>query len=464
MRATSGTAMSLLVALASAGASAGAAPPAAAAIGAGAPAPAQAAGGEGAARPEGERAAGTGAQAARRAPERVTFAEAVRRARVQAVTSVLSAEEVRRAQALLGQARSASLPLLTAQTSYTRLDSDRVANGVVLADRDQLAAAGVAQLPLVAPSRWVSWSHASEQVGVSRASDLDVQRTAAITAARAYLAILAQRRLVDVSRSARTIAQARYDFAHARRVGGIGNAVDELRAEQQLATGEAQLESAGVGLLTAQESLGVVTASSGPLDAAEEPRFDPRPAADAAAAAEAVRPDVRAARARVDLAARVARDSWTDWLPTLLATGQVFYQAPPTTLAPRTGWQIQFVLSLPIFEGGLRAAQREERGALTREARAALDGVTRQARSEVRLGLEQVARLEAALAQARRAAERAATVLKLTIESYRAGNTTDLDVSTAQQQSRDADTAAVVAEDAVRQSRLDLLSALGQFP
>jgi outer membrane protein TolC len=397
-------------------------------------------------------------------PERVTLAEAVRRASVQATPTVVAAEELRRAAALLGEVRSAALPLLSGQGSYTHLDGDRRSASGVVAARDQESAAAVLQLPLVAPSRWSSWAHASEQVGVARASEADVRRQTVLSAARAYLAILAQKRVVDVSRSARDIAKVRFDFAHARRSGGIGNAVDELRSEQQLATSEVQLGNGELGLTRAQEALGVLTGSQGPLDAVEEPAFELVGAPGTAAAAEARRLDARAAQARLDAAAHVARDSWADWLPTVVATGQVFYQNPPTLLTPQTGWQVQFVLSLPIYEGGLRRAQRQERDALAREASASLDGTRRQVRSDVRLGLEEVARREAALASARLAAERGRAVLQLTVESYRAGATNDLDVSTAQQQSRDADLSAVVAEDAVRQARLDLLAGLGQFP
>jgi outer membrane protein TolC len=82
----------------------------------------------------------------------------------------------------------------------------------------------------------------------------------------------------------------------------------------------------------------------------------------------------------------------------------------------------------------------------------------------VRVAIEEVRREEVTLFQARLAADRARGALKLVIESYRAGATNDLDVSTAQQQSRDADLAAVIAEDRVRQGRLDLVSAVGQFP
>ena len=126
--------------------------------------------------------------------------------------------------------------------------------------------------------------------------------------------------------------------------------------------------------------------------------------------------------------------------------------------------QALFLLSLPIFEGGLRVGQLREREALEREARIQLDATLRLVHSDVRLATESLSRQEAALASSRLASGQAQNVLQLTIESYKAGATNDLDVSTAQQQSRDADLQVVIAEDAVRQARLDLLSAFGQFP
>jgi outer membrane protein TolC len=405
-------------------------------------------------------AAGVSAQP----PEPVAFAEAVRLASTQATTVLVAADEIRRSEALLTEVRAASLPFLGGTATYTRLDSARGPAAAPLVARDALNTSATLQLPLVAPSRWVSWSHASEQVGVARAGEADVRRGAALTAARAYLTILAQKRVIEVSRSAREIARARFEFARARRAGGVGTAVEELRAEQQVATAEVQLAGGEVGLVRAQEALGIVTGSPGPLDAVEEPAFQPAAEPEAIAAAESRRLDVQAARARSTAAHNVARDTWVEWLPTLLANAQVFYNDPAATTTPRTGWLVQFVLSVPIFEGGLRLGLQEERNALADEARLGLEGVLKQVRSEVRLGLDEVRRREGALAQARLAADRAGSVLALTIQAYRAGAANDLDVSTSQQQARDADLAAVIAEDAVRQARLDLVTALGQFP
>jgi hypothetical protein len=71
------------------------------------------------------------------------------------------------------------------------------------------------------------------------------------------------------------------------------------------------------------------------------------------------------------------------------------------------------VLSLPIFEGGLRTGQFEERKAFSAEAALQVEALLRQARSEVRLGYEGVKRGEAALVSARLAANRANLVLSM---------------------------------------------------
>lgn len=48
--------------------------------------------------------------------------------------------------------------------------------------------------------------------------------------------------------------------------------------------------------------------------------------------------------------------------------------------------------------------------------------------------------------------------------AYRAGATTNLEVIDAERRARDAQVQAVLAEDAARQARLDLLLASGSFP
>ncbi len=398
----------------------------------------------------------------------VGFDEAVRRAAQYSTSAAFAAREVSRAEALLWEVRSGSLPLVSAGGTVTHIDATRrqPGAGTVLVPINQNNESISASVPLLVPSRWYQWSHASDQVDVARASQADVRRFVTLVAARAYLTIISQKRAIDVSRRAVQTAAAHYDYAHTRRLGGVGNALDEARADQQLATAQAQLEGTLAGLTRAQEALGIAVGSDLPLDAGTEPDLSGGPAApeEAVALAEQGRTDVILARHRAEAAHHLARDSWADWFPSLNLNAQAYRQDPPTATTPDRGWQAQLVLSFPLFEGGLRVGQLREREALESEARIELASTLQQARSDVRTAYANLQHALAGLEQNRRAAEQAHTALDLVTQAFQAGATTSLDVTDAERTARDADSAAVVAEDGVRQSRLDLLAAIGRFP
>jgi len=101
---------------------------------------------------------------------------------------------------------------------------------------------------------------------------------------------------------------------------------------------------------------------------------------------------------------------------------------------------------------------------VARQAEAQVDGVLRQARSEARLSFEALRYAVAGYEASRRGARSAAAALDLAMQAYQAGATSNLDVIDAERRARDAAITSVVAEDAVRQAKLDLLAAAGRFP
>jgi outer membrane protein TolC len=398
---------------------------------------------------------------------RVRFDEAIRRALEANPTARVAAEEIRHAEALMEQARAASLPTLNATGTYMRLDNDRVQPGtstVVLA-KDSLNLNALLTVPIVSPKAWAQWRHAKENIDVARASGADVRRILGLSVGRAYLAVIAEKRLLETSLRARDTAKAHFDYAHSRLMGGVGNRIDEVRAAQQLASDEAAVESAKVALLRAREALGVFLGIEEPIDNADDVTPETMPTLDAAMTdAQQKRSDVVAGQRRVDAAAHVRKDDWTDLSPYLVGTFMPFYQNPPTTTLPQTGWQAQLVLTLPLYDGGLRYGQWHEREVLEEEARTSLEGLARQARSDVRTAFEALKSADDALKSARDAARLAAEALALANLAYRAGATTNLEVIDAERQARDAETQAAIAEDVARNARLDLLSASGRFP
>src|SRR5207253_2069054 len=208
-----------------------------------------------------------------------------------------------------------------------------------------------------------------------------------------------------------------------------GNKLDEVRAGQELASVVAQLELARASLARAQESLGVIAAAEHPLDTAGD--LDLPDAGDVASsldAAENQRTDIRALRERKSAADRVVRDAWADYLPLVNAVAAPFYQTPVAGLQPHTGWQAQLLLTLPLYDGGLRYGLQDERRSLANEARENLDAAIRQARAEVRGAFVAVLRADDALRAARDGARLAQEALELATLAYRVGAVTNLEV------------------------------------
>ncbi|HEY4395081.1 MAG TPA: TolC family protein [Polyangia bacterium] len=399
------------------------------------------------------------------APVRLTLNEAVSRALARNPTVAVAVAEIDRADALIKEARAGWYPTLNGYASYTRLDHGRFAAGVQELGINEVAANLTLTVPLVAAPAWANTRLAKDNRRIADASALDVRRQVAQAAARAYLNVVAQHRLIAAAETARVNAKDHYDYAHTRLLGGVGRSIDEVRAQQDLASVDVQVQATYVALARSREALGVLVADAASVDSVEEVDLGAMPSLQSALdEAPGRRTDIHLLDERVATARRSADDVWAYYAPFLSAVGQPFFQDPPTLLLPRTGWQAQLVLTLPIYDGGQRTGISHERNALVAEARANLDAGLRQAKSDVRVSFEEMLRADQGLASARDAARLAHKAYDLATLAYRAGASTNIEVLDAARQARDADTSTAEAEDLSRQARLDLLVAAGRFP
>ena len=394
----------------------------------------------------------------------VTFDEAIRRALERNPSVELAQQEIRRSEALVKQARAAWLPSVQSGATYSRIDADRIFGDRVLQDADSFNVSLSASVPVIAPQAWVASARASEGVDLARLTQEDARRQIALAAARAFLTVVGQRRVLESAERALAAARTHEEYARARLAGDVGNQVDVVRAAQERARSELRVQNQRIGLVRAQEALGVILGDDGPVDAAQITLPRPPPLETALDEAEAQRADVRVARERVEINRRARRDTYADFLPTLTASGQVYYQTPESPTVPTTGWQVQLVFSLPLYDGGYRFGRARERAALEEQSRISLAAALRQARSEVRVAFEAMRRADDAVVHARENAALAREALELVEQAYRSGARTNLEVIDAQRQAADSETDLEIAEDAARQARLDLLAAAGRFP
>ena len=404
--------------------------------------------------------AGTSASA--QTIERLTFQQAIDRAVSSNPTIGQASAGIMRAEAILQQVRSSALPSINATFTTTVIHPVTTFSGASIIPRTQTTTAGDLTVPLLTPIAWARRAQAADQVFVSQQTATDVRRQVAVAAAQSYLAIIASRRVLELNERSRDNARAHYDFANQRFQGGLGSRLNMLRAQQEFTSDEARVEDARLAIRRAQEALGVLVAAEGPVDAADEPMFDASVEDQPAVLDQ--RPDLRLLSARQSAAERVVNDSWKDYLPSVAAVFSPQLVAPAGLFANSRSWRGSVLFSVPLFDSGFRAGSKRERLALLDTVKFERANAERQATSEIRTAREAVASTERAAMQARQAADQANEVVRITDVAFREGATTNIEVLDAQRQARDTETQAVIADDAVRRARLELLVALGRFP
>ncbi len=394
--------------------------------------------------------------------EPVTFDEAVQRAIASNPTVERAATSVQTAQALLAQARAATRPTVDGSIVTTVLDGDRGFSGQVVTPQTQVLFGGSAAVPVLAMAQWAARAQAALRVDIANLAVDDVRRQVGVAAAEAYLSIVGAKRQVEVNERARDNAQAQLDYATARREGGVGSRLNELRAAQELAVVQELVERARLAVSLGQEALGLLMAANRPADTVGEPALETPVAEGEAWLLD--RTDIKLFDARIDAAGRVVADSWRDWVPTVRASFEPTYLTPSGLFAPSGTWRALLTAAVPIFDGGQRRAVKAAREVEVSVARVERREAELQARSAVRAARASIDAEVRALERAREAAAHAAEVLRITDIAFRAGATTNIELVDAQRRSRDAETAVRQAEDRGRLARLALLVALGRFP
>jgi outer membrane protein len=386
--------------------------------------------------------------------------------------AIMAAAEVRRSSALIEEVRASSFPTLYGNGLWTHVNNPVVISEpgsppVAVVNQDQLTANLNLTVPIVAPPAWARWAHAGDEHSVAWMSATDVRRQLAVAVAHTYVEVITQRRVLESNISARDSAKAHLDYTSVRVQRGAGSRLDLARAQQQFSTNQAQVEASQIGLTRAQEALGVLVAGDQPVDVSEVPDFSPQMGFAEEKAQEELadmRTDILTLKRKLILADHVARDDYTDYLPTLSGVFTPSYNAPPNAFSPRWFWTLELMLSIPIYEGGLRYGQAKERAELQVEARANLEGAIRQAHSELRAHMEAVNRSALALKEAQEASKAAHQALEMATLSYKTGASSNLDVVDAETRARDADIGVAASKASLAGAQIDALSASGRWP
>lgn len=389
---------------------------------------------------------------------------------LQANADVLQASaRLSRAQAELQEVSGASLPSLSlggqadrARTSaLSRSNNSGVSStanqyGLSLSSSFEIDLFGrLASATDAARAQLAASEHARQTVRLSVATAV-VQTWLNLRALDEQVA-QAQRTVQAREGSARIIAQ--------RLAAGSSNQLEASQAEVQRADAAVQLRELQKQRAQAQNLLGVLTARAdlslppSDLPALASAYGGLAPGADLPSALLQRRPDVRQAEALLAAAQADVSAARAALFPTISLSGNLGGQSVSLSRlleAPARIWSLGFGLSLPLFDGGRRAARIDQAGARQREAVAAYQGAVSQAFQEAADALEalQTARESQPDALSRQAA--AARALLLAQARQRAGYSGMLEVLDAQR------TEAAARQEAVR-ARLAVFTATAQL-
>jgi outer membrane protein TolC len=406
--------------------------------------------------------------------EIATWEQALQFVRARSTDLRIAAASITRAQAQHRVALGGALPSLTGQAAFTHqwLTNDVVspATGATVTTPTPNVLTGqlVAMQPLLALRSWNAIGTANVAEEAARLSFEDAKRQISLAVANAIVGVVTAERIAELNRSGLRNALARLELTVRKSNLGGATGLDVVRAKQDVEVARATLVTGDETLRQSRETLGLTLGTS--TGTGVSPTIDisglERDARTICKPGKSVdeRPDIAALRTRVDLAHRAVKDAKTQFAPTINLQSALSSTSVDTGLAPRTTWNIQAVLSVPIWEGGVRYGTL--RDAHTQEDIAALN--LEASRRSASVQVTQAERAITVADDSRRVAnasrDLAAETDRLTRLAYQEGRGTSLELVTAAQALRESEIQLALRDFQVVKARVAAVLALASCP
>ncbi len=292
----------------------------------------------------------------------------------------------------------------------------------------------VAQLNVIDVRSWNAVAAASDAERAAKLSVDDARRLLLLNLSQALLNVVTAERVAELNRSGLRDALARLHLTDRANAAGASTELDVGRLRQDVEAARAQVVTGDEALRQARETLGLSLGVSEPVSV--RPDFQLNGLAEQirgtcrSVGALQERADQLAARARVEVAHRAVLDADSQFLPSLaVRTNAQAYIFGAQGVFPV--WNLQAVLTVPLWDGGNRYGVRRDAVAQESQAEARRLATERQ-------GTVDVARAQRAIDVAERSRSIAAASLEqaqkteaLTRKAWDAGFGTSLELVTA---------------------------------
>jgi outer membrane protein TolC len=306
-------------------------------------------------------------------------------------------------------------------------------------------------------------------LGTARAAEVvqrlgieSVKRTMTLSLATSIVAVVTAERVAEINRIGLRSALELSDLTNRKRSLGAATGLDTVRAEQNVASARAAIVSGDESLRQSREALGMALGEPQQVAVAAALKLDG--VLDGVGQTcrrlnnSTDRPELAAGRQQLVVAERGIRSVELSFLPTLKAQSAVSSSTLDPGAAPKATWNIQAVLTVPIWDGGARYGSLRSARAVRDEAAYSIESTQRSVTIEVEQARRAVQVAEQSVAVARNAATLAARNDELTRISYRLGQgTTSFELVAAAVALQQAQIQLAVQEFGVVGSRLTAL-------
>jgi outer membrane protein TolC len=417
----------------------------------------------------------------RAAVEVATWERALEHVRVRSTDLRIAAEEIERAEAQGRTALAGALTTINGQATYThnlitnptlqfaRGDNGQLSTQPVRTPFPNFVTGGLSLTqPLFAPRAWYAIGTADRAADAARLTFDDTKRQIALNVANAIVAVVTAERIAELNRTGLTNALTRLELTTRRNALGGATGLDVVRARQDVETTRATLIAGDESLRQAREALGLALGIPGQVGV--PPQVDLNGLeAHALASCKAAskvedRPDVAALRSRIEIAARAHKDVKYQFSPTVNLQSQVATTTIDTGAAPSTTWNVQGVLTVPIWDGGARYAALRDTEAQELQAIQRFESARRQAVVQVEQARRGVSVGEDRRKVAAQARELAFETDRLTRAAYIEGRGTSLELVAAAQALREAEINLALRDFELVRARVLAVLALASCP
>lgn len=410
-----------------------------------------------------------------------TWEEALQHVRARSTDLRVAAATVQRAEAQQRVALAGALPTLTGQAAYTHnliTNENPVPVGLGpggLITRqiqtpfpDYVTGQLAASQPVLALRAWHAVGTSKVATEASRYSFDDAKRQIALSVANAIVGVVTAERIAELNRIGLRNALTRLELTARKSTLGGATGLDVVRARQDVEVARATLVAGDESLRQSREALGLAlgipeqvgvptTVDISGLERDARNTCKVAPNVDA-------RPDVAALRTRVEVAHRGVNDVKYQFAPTVDLRSGLATTSVDTGASPSTTWNVQAVLSVPIFEGGARYGNLRDTRAQEDIAIQNLEAGRRTATVEVTQARRGVTVAEDRRRVATSARDLAAETDRLTRLAYQEGRGTSLELITAAQSLRESEIQLALREFEVVKARVLAVLALASCP